>query len=168
MLTFPLVIANIVSNSMEDYTGQWPAPTMHRNNAMPYRGHAPAQLLSQHAPVQAVSNAASSVENIAPAQSVPLLSGEYQFLGASSVLQEQPDLSRPPPSMLVEVNSTLIAATPAQSAAPNNRGNVKDPFTKKQQHNTAQQQQNFLFTVGNWPRVQMPSAPPTIVSKFKS
>jgi hypothetical protein len=64
--------------------------------------------------------------------------------------------------MLVEVNSTLIAATPAQSAAPNNRGNVKkkNPFTKKQQHNTAQQQQNFLFTVGNWPRVQMPSAPP--------
>jgi hypothetical protein len=136
MLTFPLVIANIVSNSMEDYTGQWPAPTMHRNNAMPYRGHAPAQLLSQHAPVQAVSNAASSVENIAPAQSVPLLSGEYQFLGASSVLQEQPDLSRPPPSMLVEVNSTLIAATPAQSAAPNNRGNVKKKILSPKSNST--------------------------------
>jgi hypothetical protein len=62
--------------------------------------------------------------------------------------------------MLVEVNSTLIAATPAQSAAPINRGNVKDLFNRKQQHSTAQQQQNFLFTVGNWPRVQMPSAPP--------
>ena len=167
MLTFPLVIANIVSNSMEDYTGQWPAPVPRRNNAMPYRGHAPAQLLSQHTPVQAAPHAASSVENIAPAQSIPVLSGEYQFLGDSSILQEQPDLSRPPPSMLVEVNSTLAATPPVQSAAPNNRGNVKDPF-KKQQHSTAQQQPNFLSTVGNWPREQMPSAPPTIVSKFKS
>jgi len=130
MLTFPLVIANIVSNSMEDYTGQWPAPVLRRNNAMPYRGHAPAQLLSQHTPVQAAPHAASSVENIAPAQSIPVLSGEYQFLGDSSILQEQPDLSRPPPSMLVEVNSTLAATPPVQSSAPNNRGNVKDLFKK--------------------------------------
>ncbi len=161
MLKFPLVIANIKSNSMEDYTGQWPAPALRRNNAMPYRGHAPVQQpLSQLTPVQAAPNAASTVENIAPAQSIPVLSGEYQFLGDSSILQEQPDLSRPPPSMLVEVNSTLIAAPPVQSAAPNNRGNVKRSLQKSNSTTLHSSSRIFLFTVGNWPRVQMPSAPP--------
>ncbi len=135
---------------------------------MPYRGHAPVQQpLSQLTPVQAAPNAASTVENIAPAQSIPVLSGEYQFLGDSSILQEQPDLSRPPPSMLVEVNSTLAATPPVQSAALNNRGNVIDPF-KKQQHSTAQQQQTFFFFSRQLAKSTDALCPPPIVSNFKS
>ncbi len=161
MLTFPLVIANIVSNSMEDYQGQWPAPALRRQNAMPYGGHASAQPLSQQAPAQAATNAASPVENVAPAQSIPVLSNGYQFLGSSSIFQEQPDTTRPPPSMLVEVNSVSATLPPAQNTATSNRGNVKKPFSQKATANCCRAAATFLsFKDGNWPRVQMPSLPP--------
>ena len=168
MLTFPLVIANIVSNSMEDYQGQWPAPTLRRQNAMPYGGHASAQPLSQQTPAHAAHNTAGPVENVAPAQSIPVLNGGYQFLGESSILQEQPDLSRPPPSLLVEVNSSMIAAPPAQNTAANNRGNVKDSFSHKSTIGHCNSSSKISFNSRQLAKSTDALCPPPLLPKFRA
>jgi hypothetical protein len=97
---------------------------LRRQNAMPYGGHAPAQQQPQQAPVLAAPNPAGPVEHVAPGPTLQVLSGGYQFLGSSSIFQEQPDTSRPPPSMLVEVNSVSAPPPLAQNIAVINRGKV--------------------------------------------
>ncbi len=124
---FPVVIANIVSNTMEEYNGHWPPPMLRRQNAMPYGGHASAFSQAMQSNGHAVSNVAGPVENAPHSSNLVTPSNGYQFLGDSSILHEQPDISRPPPGMYnvpVEINSASVPALPPHNSAPNNRGNV--------------------------------------------
>ncbi len=130
---------------MEDYNGQWPPPMLRRQNAMPYGGHAPAQQQPQQAPVLAAPNPAGPVEHVAPGPTLQVLSGGYQFLGSSSIFQEQPDTSRPPPSMLVEVNSVCAPPPLAQNIAVINRGKVTTKQQQQQQEKTKQKNHPKFF-----------------------
>jgi hypothetical protein len=167
---FPVVIANIVSNTMEEYNGQWPPPMLRRQNAMPYGGHASAFSQAMQSSEHAASNVAGPAENVSLSSNMMAPSSGYQFLGDSSILHEQPDTSRPPPGMYnmpVEMNSASVPTLPSQHSAPNNRGNVIFPKTIESNKQREKLSFSFLLTVGNWLRVQMPSAPP-FLSKIRS
>ncbi len=155
---------------MEDYNGQWPPPMLRRQNAMPYGGHAPAQQQAQQAPVLAAPNPAGPVEHVAPGPTLQVPSGGYQFLGSSSIFQEQPDTSRPPPSMLVEVNSVSAPPPLAQNIAVINRGKVTTQQQQQQQEKTKQKSPKvsfFLYKSATGQEYRCPLFPFPPLSKTK-